>query len=256
MCILTFLEPGTSPDLDRLRAGAAANPHGHGYAVITGETITVGHGLDAETVLTEFATVRTRYPDGHALFHSRLATHGPRTVDNCHPFLVGGDARTVLAHNGILPPEVHPGADDPRSDTRIAAEELMPLLPAGTLDTETGRWKFEYWLGTDKMVLLTVDPAYTHQGYVFNERYGHWDQGSWYSNHSYREALWAGAAEDRCTSYYGWCEECGEFNTDPDNPLCGMCGFCVDCSTPFPRCSCPTLDGRERYAELLGLETA
>ncbi|MFF3228871.1 hypothetical protein ACFYV7_39185 [Nocardia suismassiliense] len=254
MCILTFLKPGINPDLDVLRAGAAANPHGHGYALITGETITIGRGLDAETVLTEFATVRAQYPDGHALFHSRLATHGQRSVDNCHPFLVGGDKRTVLAHNGILPPEAHPAPGDPRSDTRIAAEELLPRLPLGSLDSWAGRQRLERWLRADKMVLLTVDPAYKYQAYVLNESYGHWVEGSWYSNHSYLETLSPVEATSRW-DYYGFCEECGEFIASA-SPRCTFCGFCVECCAPFPRCTCPELDGQERYAELLGLETA
>lgn len=191
MCILTFLKPGFSPDLDALRGGAIANPHGHGYAIITGDTITVGRGMDPEAVITEFASVRTQYPEGPALFHSRLATHGVRSVENCHPFVVGGDVRTVLAHNGILPDVVHPSPGDPRSDTRIAAEDLLPRRPFGSLDSWAGRERLERWLDTDKMVLLTVDPTYKHAAYIFNERRGHWDQGSWYSNNSYLHPLWA-----------------------------------------------------------------
>lgn len=252
MCILTFVKPGISPNLDALRGGALANPHGHGYAIITNNTITVGHGLDVEAVITEFATLRDQYPDGAALFHSRLATHGPRTVDNCHPFLVGGDERTVLAHNGILPEIVHPAPGDPRSDTRIAAEEFLPRRPFGSLDSWAGRQQLERWLGTDKMVLLTVDPAYKHTAYIFNEHRGHWDQDSWYSNHTYLPAVSASDATD----YWGYCGECGEFNDDPIGPHCIACGFCADCLRVFPQCECPSYDGSERYADLFDLESA
>ncbi|MFI6958608.1 hypothetical protein ACIBJI_34720 [Nocardia sp. NPDC050408] len=247
MCILTFVKPGISPNLDALRGGALANPHGHGYAVITAATITVGRGMDAEAVLNEFAAVRQQYPNSPALFHSRLATHGLRDVENCHPFVVGGDARTVLAHNGILPETVHPTQDDPRSDTRIAAEDFLPIHPFGSLDSWAGRERLERWLGTDKMVLLSVDPAYKHSAYIFNERLGHWDEGSWYSNHTYLPA------ED---GYWGYCEECGYFNDNPVGPHCSLCGFCADCLYSFPKCVCPSLDGEERYADLFDLETA
>lgn len=249
MCILTFVKPGISPNLDALRGGAVANPHGHGYAIITDNTITTGRGLDAEAVITEFAAVRARYPDGPALFHSRFATHGPRTVENCHPFTVGGE-RTVLAHNGILPDIVHPAPGDPRSDTRIAAEELLPRRPFGSLDSWAGRERLERWLGTDKMVLLTVDPAYKHAAYIFNERHGHWDQGSWYSNHTYLPWMWAADGD------WGDCEECGDFNDNPAGPHCTVCGFCADCFWSFPKCVCTSLDGEERYADLFDLETA
>jgi len=64
LCILTFLTPGSAPDLDALNNGALTNPHGHGYAVLTGTTtITVGHGLDGAAVIAEFAAVRERFPE-------------------------------------------------------------------------------------------------------------------------------------------------------------------------------------------------
>ncbi|WP_328436966.1 class II glutamine amidotransferase domain-containing protein [Nocardia puris] len=251
MCILTFLRPGAAPDVEALRGGAAANPHGHGYAVLTPERIIVGRGMDPEAVLGEFTEARSRHLDGPALFHSRLATHGTRAPDNCHPFAVGGDGRTVLAHNGILPDAVHPGPGDQRSDSRIFAEDFLPRSPFGSLDSWAGRDRLEAWLGGDKMVLLTLDPAYAHRAYIFNEQRGHWDleRARWYSNHSYRDF----------DSYYDAhgcydCESCGEQAYLDDGPHCGYCGYCLDCRQRFPRCRCPELDGTDRYADLFDLE--
>ncbi|MFC8532063.1 hypothetical protein [Nocardia sp. NPDC057227] len=235
MCILTFLKPGALPDVDALANGAAANPHGHGYAIVTGTTITVGHGMDAIAMIAEFATVRTRHPGGPALFHSRYATHGLRVTDNCHPFLLGGDPRTVLAHNGILPATVHPAIGDDRSDTRIAAEDYLPTQPFGSLDSWAGRERLERWLGSDKLVLLTVDPAYKHSAYLFNEQHGIWDGGAWYSNSGYLPETYRGfAAFD-----LGGCDNCGAW-VDEDNallgPHCAMCGFCHDWGLFYPEC--------------------
>ncbi|MFD8249751.1 class II glutamine amidotransferase [Nocardia sp. NPDC059691] len=252
MCILTFVKPGISPDLDALTSGALANPHGHGYAVLTDTGITVGRGMDAEEVITEFATVRERHPEGAALFHSRLATHGHLTVDNCHPFLVGGDERTVLAHNGILPDNVHPTSGDQRSDTRITAEDFLPTRPFGSLDSAWGRKRLERWLGGDKMVILTVDPTYKHSAYIFNEHYGHWDSGSWYSNHTYQSHTWRYSAAADWDS----CLHCGELDPNQLGPHCTACGFCAECLRPFPRCDCAAFDGTDRYADLIELETA
>ncbi|CCF63614.1 hypothetical protein [Nocardia cyriacigeorgica] len=247
MCILTFVKPGIAPNLDNLRAGALANPHGHGYAIHTGTDILVGRGMNADTLIDEFAAARSRHPDGPALFHSRLATHGPRNRDNCHPFAVGGDERTVMAHNGILPANVHPKPGDLRSDTRIAAENFLPARPFGSLDSWSGRERLEQWLGTDKMVLLTVDPAYRHPAYIFNEHRGHWNEGSWYSNDSYLLAATYG---------YLWefCDYCGEPDDNDLGPHCSYCGYCAECARPFPACVCPDLDGTDRYADLLDLE--
>ena len=231
MCILTFLKPGIAPDLDALHGGALANPHGHGYAIHTGAEILTGHGMDPDHVITEFAELRAKHPGGPALFHSRLATHGLRETANCHPFLVGGDPRTVLAHNGVLPDTVHPTAADPRSDTRIAAEDFLPTRPFGSLDTWQGRERFERWMAASKIVLLTTDPAYKHPAYIFNEQQGHWVGGIWYSNDSYLFTDWATADND----YLGFCLDCGTLDEDPLGPHCGYCGFCADLSLSTSR---------------------
>lgn len=105
MCLLSYFPPGVQPNQFHLECGASCNPHGYGYAiVIPGEDeILIGKGMNSATVIDEFMRMREEYPDGPALFHSRYTTHGEQTVDNCHPFIVNGDKRTVLAHNGILP---------------------------------------------------------------------------------------------------------------------------------------------------------
>ncbi|MEV6361357.1 class II glutamine amidotransferase [Nocardia asteroides] len=252
MCILTFIKPAITPDYEALAAGAKANPHGHGWAVHAGDRLIVGHGMDPMTTLTEFAHARTSFPDGPALFHSRLATHGTQTTANCHPFAIGGDKRSVLAHNGILPDHVHPLPGDERSDTRIAAEDFLPRQPFGPLDSWIGRTRFEQWLGPDKAVILTVDPAYQHPAYIFNERAGHWREGSWYSNHTYDLGRFPDggfAYEDGFED--GYCDNCGVDFYNPDGPHCLNCGYCVQCLRTFPRCSCACPDESERYADFL-----
>jgi len=188
VCLLTYLPAGVAPDLAALRTGAAANPDGHGYAVVAGDRLLTGRGLDADGLLEEFAHVRDLHPDRPALFHSRLATHGTLGPDNCHPFAVGADPRTVIAHNGILPALVQPRRGDPRSDTRIAAEDLLPAL--GPLHLRRTRQHLQRWMGPHNlMVLLTVDPRYRRHAYLFNEANGLWHDGTWYSNDSYQPQI-------------------------------------------------------------------
>ncbi|MBY8856632.1 hypothetical protein K7711_09110 [Nocardia sp. CA2R105] len=250
MCILTYFAPGIAPDLDALWGGALANPHGHGYAVITGDRIVVGRGLDPDVVISEFAAVRGEYPEGAALFHSRLATHGPIDLANTHPFAVGGDERTVIAHNGILPASMHPGPGDLRSDTRIAAEDFLPRQPFGSLNSRIGHDRLERWLGTDKMVLFTVDPAYQQRVLLFNQDLGHRsDAGIWYSNLSYRTPRWA-YGSDYSIEDEVYCLDCGEYDPERPGSHCTYCGFCAECLRTFPHCECRDLHGRDRYADL------
>ncbi|MFF2397409.1 class II glutamine amidotransferase [Nocardia sp. NPDC058114] len=254
MCILTFIKPGIVADFDALDAGAIANPHGHGWAIHAGNRLIVGHGLDPKTTITEFAQARSLFPDGPALFHSRYATHGKHTTANCHPFAIGGDKRSVLAHNGILPEHVHPLKGDDRSDTRIAAEDFLPRLPFGSLDSWAGRTRFERWLDTDKAVILTVDPAYKHPTYIFNEQRGHWRAGSWYSNHTYDLGRFPQGVVYDYSFDEGYCENCLVDLDGTDGPHCINCGFCVQCQRPYPRCTCACPDEAERYADLLDIE--
>ncbi|MEV6072057.1 hypothetical protein AB0L82_36425 [Nocardia sp. NPDC052001] len=250
MCILSFYKPGIAPDLDALRDGAAANPHGHGYAVVADDHIVVGRGLDVDAVITEFAATRALFADQPALFHSRLATHGIINEQNCHPFAVGGDARTVLAHNGILPEIVHPQLDDPRSDTRVAAEDFLPHEPFGPLDSWAGRARLEAWLAGDKMVLLTVDPRYKHSAYLFNEHHGYWShEGIWYSNLSH---LWRQTPNPARPGEYftDYCDCCGHIDDERLGPHCTACGFCDHCWREFPHCECEFLTGTDRYGDL------
>ncbi|WP_280423711.1 class II glutamine amidotransferase [Nocardia carnea] len=235
MCLLTYFPPDVAPDLLALQHGAAVNPHGHGFAVIAApeHRIIVGRGMRADKVIDRFLAVRHRYPAGAALFHSRYATQGVRGIDNCHPFRLGGDPRTVLAHNGTLPKRVRPRAYDRRSDTRIAAEDYLPTMPFGSIDTHRGARGLETWLGSNKLVLLTVDPSYRQSAYIFGERAGVWDDGIWYSNTTYKAA-----ARMRMRRVVSLCRCCGRADLDRVGRYCTHCGWCFACEGVFPRCDC------------------
>ncbi|MGF6886709.1 hypothetical protein ABIA39_004517 [Nocardia sp. GAS34] len=239
MCLLTFHPPHVSPDLTALRTGAENNDNGHGFAIASGSEILVGHGMDAEVVLEEFARARSRSPEGPALFHSRWATHGAVNIGNCHPFRLGRDQRTVVAHNGVLPKRVRPGRFDRRSDTRIAAETYLPSQPFGSVDTPGGRRGLESWLGSSKLVLLTVNPAYAHRGYIFNERAGLWDNGVWYSNASYH----SGSSRSTLRWLYV-CALCRTRDYQRRDRYCRTCGWCFTCLNTSLQCLC-----RERRSD-------
>ena len=133
------------------------------------------------------------------MFHSRFSTHGdPSSVENCHPFIVGGDHRTVLAHNGVFHDAVRPAEGDPRSDTRIVAEEFLPGF--GTLRRRRTRLAFQRWMTPgNKVVILTVDPRFRDHAYILNENAGVWDRGIWYSNRDYLPQL---------PTRWGWAYRC------------------------------------------------
>jgi glutamine amidotransferase len=237
------------PDVEALTNGAYINNDGHGFAIVSDNEILVEHGMKSEEMITQFARLREEHPQGPALFHSRFGTHGTTGPSNCHPFRVGHDSRTVLAHNGILPSEVHPRAGDPRCDTRIAAEDFLPNDPFGSIGARRGRERMARWLGPgNKIVILTVNPRYRENAFVINEKAGVWEDGTWYSNHDYLANRSATRAQWRTwwqeTEEYSQlegeqvsCVWCGN-RCDPTLWNCDGCGACPDCGDIEDWCAC------------------
>jgi glutamine amidotransferase len=239
MCLLTFLPAGVQPNLDSLRIGATHNPDGHGYAIIAGDRLLTGRGMDAARVIAEFARRRANHDDGPALFHSRFGTHGSNSLANCHPLPVGGDPRTVIAHNGVLPRDVHPARGDRRSDTRIAAETFIPSL--GPLRLARTRATLQRWMGPhNKLVILTIDPAFRQPAYLLNADQGIWHEQAWYSNDGFRPSP-APLGADWVT-----CRQCSSATPTSDDE-CWTCGGCLICSDPA---SCLCYTPREAHHRL------
>jgi glutamine amidotransferase len=225
--MLTYLPAGVQPNPAALAAGAAPNPHGHGYAVVTAGGIAVGKSFDFEEALERFTLVRTENPDGPALFHSRFRAHGKKSRANIHPFNVGGQGSTVLAHDGILPASAQPGRRQTKSDSRIFAEDLLGATIPARFDNSDARRSLEHWIGPwNKVVVLTIGPQYEQQAYVFNQNVGIWNGSTWYSNRDFEtdETQVAGGFSTACLA----CENFG--TADPDG-ACKVCGSCGECAT-------------------------
>jgi hypothetical protein len=242
MCMVSYLPPGTAVDVDGLFNGGLHNPHGHGWAVVTAGTVIIGKSLDLADALDEFSEVRERYPQGPALFHSRWATHGGMGVDNVHPFVVGGSAATVVAHNGILPKAAHPKAGDDRSDTRKFADEILSRQ-FRRLDRGGVQRALSQWCGLgNKLVILSVDPRYRRSAYLVNEAAGQWDDrtGIWHSNTDYEAyPSWGQASGSSAGSAFAGdcCAVCG-YGLIDGNGYCDECRSCQDCVEHIRYCLC------------------
>lgn len=268
MCLLTFISEGSLPNVDHLSNGAVNNPDGFGWAIKTEHHILTGHGMSFDPVLENFLNARKKH-GGPALFHSRITTHGNTSIDNCHPFRVGGDARSVLGHNGMLPIDVPKG--DTRSDTAIFAQQYLPNIGGVyALDEPDTFAQLEKWATGSKLVVLTADPFANRDWYILNEKSGHWDtDGVWWSNSSYQTVYrsygsygsgWSGYVSKSTKSdndyvtlldeddeaYYNLyqvvCPVCNtaevyDFDCE-DVDVCYTCGFCMWCETWGDDCDC------------------
>jgi len=258
MCLLVVCKPGSVPKHDDLHRGACANPHGYGFAMVINGKIFRYRTMSRKKAVNKFLEIRSQNPDGYAIWHARYATHGVKNEDNCHPFQVGSDEDTVLAHNGVL--DTHIEEKDKRSDTRIFAEDTLPKLGGvAALDDENLWLLVEGWASGSKIAVLTVNPTAKHQLYLVNERLGEWDDdGVWWSNKSYQaEDKKYGRYTSTYSSYttvgtpdYGsfYLKDNDDLATMPcpncmiestwEREWCEHCNLCYDCSSPEQSCMC------------------
>jgi len=187
MCLLVFMPEGKVASKQSLEQASWFNDDGFGWAIRTPDKILVGKNMDFEKAYEEFMDARSCY-NGDALFHLRITTQGATDLTNCHPFYVGKDELTVVAHNGMLPV-----ADDKtgRSDTRIFAESLLPKRGGiSFLNGDNGINHLSKWAEGSKLVFLTANPGSKWRYVIINSDAGHWgkdeDEGVWFSNSSYK----------------------------------------------------------------------
>ena len=260
MCLLIVCEPNSTPKKADLHAGACSNPHGFGFAIHAGDKIISERSMSAKKSIARFLELRKQYPEGYAMWHARYATHGVKNEQNCHPFMVGGDERTYLAHNGIL--DINISAGDKRSDTRIFAEDTLFAMGGVTALDDAHVWTMvSKWALGSKIVIFTLDPDANDQCYIINENAGHWDnEGMWWSNSTYKESTWstylgtpskssALALNDGGYEELGECAHCLAVAFEDANPYyCEMCMACYDCSGTYSdTCLCWTPE-KDRYS--------
>jgi glutamine amidotransferase len=226
--------------------------------------------MSARKAVSKFIHMRQQNPHGYAIWHARYATHGVKNEDNCHPFQVGDDTDTVLAHNGVL--DTFIGKDDKRSDTRIFAEDTLPKLGGvRALEDENLYRMIEGWASGSKIAVLTANPNAQYQLYLINERLGHWDEnGVWWSNSSYKRSTYtlstyyksdtkptATATHDSFAEEQAqyeqlldelddeividMCPSCDALiDIDRSSDYCQYCDACMSCLSTWQDCMCYT----------------
>lgn len=198
MCLLIATTGKARPSKKALKRAAVNNPDGFGFAVITGDKIHTYRSMDINDTIKQYFAVRDKYPTSPSIFHLRITTHGETNIDNCHPFRVNDDL--VMGHNGMLPIKEENG----KSDTRIFAEEWLPELDMqDLLDTEEGVKELEKFIGFSKLAFLNTSSLLKHSLYIINEDLGHWSEGVWYSNNSYKKSYgtWPSTTYTHGSSY-------------------------------------------------------
>ena len=198
MCILVVCKPGTIPTREELTKGACSNPHGFGYAVIINGELVMNRSMESAPLIEEFLKVRSENLDGYAIFHARYASQGSIDINNCHPFYLGEDKQTVMAHNGNIPNRLQEKGDS-RSDSRWFAETVMPSLGGVVaLDNPFLEEMISDWVGSNRIAFLTVNPLAKEPLYLFGKKFGSIDKdGVWWSNTMHRSDKYEAGASSR-----------------------------------------------------------
>ena len=221
MCIAIYQAPGYWLTDEELANSWQNNPDGAGISFFDSNNEIV---IQKTMNRSEFVDIYRKAVKQHGrqsemAVHFRIATHGGINIDNCHPFFTPDGEMSVI-HNGVIP-VLFEGKKDPRSDTRVFVQEVIPSLPKGWLDNEQLFNMVEHYIGYSKLVILSSTAE--SSAYILNESDGHWssDKKIWFSNKSYCDTKKKGIIKTYAGSTWNG------FVSDKGSPL-GECIMCAD----------------------------
>ena len=119
MCLLIAQPRGVTFSKADLRDYLSYNGDGFGMCVPVAGTLEIVRIVDdpKAAIAAYYALAAGK----KAMLHFRMATHGTKGVENCHPFLLTPDI--ACAHNGIL--EIEADSDTGASDTRLFCDNIL-----------------------------------------------------------------------------------------------------------------------------------
>jgi glutamine amidotransferase len=255
--------------LEEMRIVARNNSDGCGWAAALKDgSLVVRHSMDYAAIGKELIELWETGQIMAWIWHARLATHGSKTVENCHPF-ISPDGLSAMAHNGIFSQFKTPNGrvdSDYFAEIVLWKQEIDDLVCSGPIFEMIDAYVEENY---SKVAIVSANASYPLA--IFGEVLGTWTNGIWYSNRScqaiqtygtYRPTAaglnslsaisstpadrgWWTEQEfhDYCISCYyaldnnGYCNDC---------KCCGLCGetsclgcdygFCQDCAND--PCAC------------------
>lgn len=180
MCIIIYAPKGNIPK-KHLHNSLDHNRDGWGVMWPEDGQLNIVVGLSKPLFFKEWKRI-VRIP-GPKVFHARIGTHGSNSIDNCHPFRIGGDHDQLgMAHNGIIRQQCTTGSD--KSDTRHFIENVIEKLPAGFQKQNVYHVLLADYIGySNKLVFMDGEGDVN----IFNEHQGDWDGDNWYSNRFYKD---------------------------------------------------------------------
>jgi len=179
MCLAIYKKAGAVVPSENIITASKSNNDGFGVAVALGEKLHIVRSMRVGDIVNTLEKFR----DFPALVHLRMATHGEKNTDNCHPFLV--DDSTAFIHNGVV---TIPTPEKKFSDTWHFANLIVRPHQAES----GGEWLWSSHASLNLHLLAGYSNRFLFlradgQLLSVNEGAGHWSEGNgvWYSNSSY-----------------------------------------------------------------------
>jgi glutamine amidotransferase len=177
MCIAILNSKGILPD-NYIKNSWDNNNQGGGLLYTYAGKLKTFKTYEYKDFVKEYKRVRADKHTGKVVLHFRIATSGHERYTNLHPFLVNDNLGFV--HNGIIS-----GLGNKQYSDTYEYNEMLKRLPSDFLTDEGITDLISYSIGSSKLVFLDSNDHAT----IINEDYGHWHEGNWYSNDSYKYAL-------------------------------------------------------------------
>lgn len=261
MCLAVYQSTGSRMTEEEMRNAWSQNPDGGGYGFIdTDNKLKVRKFMKLADMLKMYEQ-DVAACGGHSPFlvHFRLATHGSKNMDNCHPFFI--DEHTIMIHNGILPTI---NVDKSMSDSYSFATNYLAKMPTDWYDDEFLFDLVEEYCTGSKIVILTTRPSAQFSCYIVNQRSGNWskDKSMWFSNNSHcspRSFVFGNTGKAKQTSFtslnasyktsdevnkqlesegYTRCYFCSEYAVLEPDRICYECETCNRCNHSYLSCLC------------------
>lgn len=187
MCLIIYRPEGVELDEEMLLAAGRQNSDGVGLMWCRDGVIHTRRSMDTTKV---FKFMREAGSDIPIAIHFRFATHGTKTLDNCHPFRVTDDV--YMMHNGVLP--VYDKGKVLSDTATYARRVLRPVVEGRTelFDDPAFRMLVEMSAGSSNKFLFMKNDGATGEYFWANEGLGTWRDKVWYSSGMYARAGYTG----------------------------------------------------------------
>ena len=198
MCIIVVQPEKKKLSRKIIETCFANNPDGAGYMFVRNNRLVVDKGFfTLDSFYQAYKLDNLVYGETSPfILHFRIATHGTRTVDNCHPHRLSNTL--AFAHNGIFTCVNGIRAKKSKSDT-VRAGIIFKQLPSDWFYKKGLRVLVEEFFMQSSSYGAFLD----NKGAIWMTSKNDWNKnkGIYYSNNTYSDNLYWPTRYDRVENY-------------------------------------------------------